>query len=593
MADGTVTIRVTDNAQQSAKNFRALDKQLDNTEKSADDLSDSAKFLRGSLAAVGGVIATIGFTRLSSSLVKAASDAEETANKFNVVFRSIRQDADQAAEALADGFGLAGSEAQKLLSNTGDLLAGFGFTQDQALELSTTLNSLAVDLASFTNIEGGATRASAALTSALLGEREAIKSLGIAINEADIEQLAEDKGIVGELTRQQKAILTLELAVKQSGNAIGDFARSQESYANQARIFDAALTNLSETIGEKLLPFATEAIGVLTDLTNAWNGFFQSLDARELDGVNTEILETIETIKDLKSEIASGDVGFFDGIFGQSAEERLAFFEGRLEELASKRDELLGLGQDEQGTSNTGRTRDSNERDPVETVKRTEEATLESLSVIEQALQDVTENAGSDLASALTTPFQQGESAAQRFGSVVLNVLSQIAQKILTESLTGLFTSAVGNIGFGVQNAGVSASSGVSTADLQGAFANGGVFNGGKEVQAFANGGVVSSPTLFPMANGGTGLMGEAGAEAIMPLRRDASGRLGVEAAGGQSPTVNVFNQSGADIETVVRPDNEVDIFVKRVNGVLSSERGQNGFVAAQQRANLSGVQAG
>jgi tape measure domain-containing protein len=70
-------------------------------------------------------------------------------------------------------------------------------------------------------------------------------------------------------------------------------------------------------------------------------------------------------------------------------------------------------------------------------------------------------------------------------------------------------------------------------------FANGGVFaqNG---VVPFARGGIVSKPTLFPFANG-IGLMGEAGPEAIMPLKRGASGRLGVESSGnGTSIVVNV-----------------------------------------------------
>ena len=71
-------------------------------------------------------------------------------------------------------------------------------------------------------------------------------------------------------------------------------------------------------------------------------------------------------------------------------------------------------------------------------------------------------------------------------------------------------------------------------------FANGGVFSGGN-VQAFARGGIVNSPTLFPMANG-AGLMGEAGPEAIIPLRRGADGRLGVAANsnGGGSMHVSV-----------------------------------------------------
>jgi len=61
-------------------------------------------------------------------------------------------------------------------------------------------------------------------------------------------------------------------------------------------------------------------------------------------------------------------------------------------------------------------------------------------------------------------------------------------------------------------------------------FEKGGVINQGK-LQPFASGGIVASPTIFPMA-GGAGLMGEAGPEAIMPLKRTSSGDLGVKAEG-------------------------------------------------------------
>lgn len=64
-------------------------------------------------------------------------------------------------------------------------------------------------------------------------------------------------------------------------------------------------------------------------------------------------------------------------------------------------------------------------------------------------------------------------------------------------------------------------------------FAKGGVFSGG-EVTAFANGGVVGGPTFFPMG-GKMGLMGEAGPEAIMPLKRGPDGKLGVSMSGGGS----------------------------------------------------------
>jgi phage-related minor tail protein len=73
-------------------------------------------------------------------------------------------------------------------------------------------------------------------------------------------------------------------------------------------------------------------------------------------------------------------------------------------------------------------------------------------------------------------------------------------------------------------------------------FADGGAFSGGSQVKAFANGGIVGSPTYFPMSGGQTGLMGEAGPEAIMPLKRGANGKLGVEVQGGSGGvTVNNY----------------------------------------------------
>ena len=64
-------------------------------------------------------------------------------------------------------------------------------------------------------------------------------------------------------------------------------------------------------------------------------------------------------------------------------------------------------------------------------------------------------------------------------------------------------------------------------------FADGGAFSGGSQVQAYANGGVVNGPTTFGMSGGKTGLMGEAGPEAIMPLKRGSNGKLGVQMEGG------------------------------------------------------------
>ncbi|UXU76248.1 phage tail tape measure protein [Paracoccus sp. SMMA_5_TC] len=95
-------------------------------------------------------------------------------------------------------------------------------------------------------------------------------------------------------------------------------------------------------------------------------------------------------------------------------------------------------------------------------------------------------------------------------------------------------------------------------------FANGGAFAQGR-VMPFAKGGVVSQPTYFPM-RGATGLMGEAGPEAIMPLRRGADGRLGVAAAGSGTRPVNVtFNISTPDVAGFQRSQSQMAAQLSRL----------------------------
>ncbi|GGO25596.1 tail protein [Gemmobacter aquaticus] len=94
-------------------------------------------------------------------------------------------------------------------------------------------------------------------------------------------------------------------------------------------------------------------------------------------------------------------------------------------------------------------------------------------------------------------------------------------------------------------------------------FAQGGPFSAGRVVP-FAQGGVVSSPVSFPM-RGATGLMGEAGPEAIMPLARGADGRLGVQAAGAARPVTVVMNISTPDVQGFQRSQSQIAAQAGRV----------------------------
>ncbi|MBS7542001.1 phage tail tape measure protein [Ancylobacter oerskovii] len=127
---------------------------------------------------------------------------------------------------------------------------------------------------------------------------------------------------------------------------------------------------------------------------------------------------------------------------------------------------------------------------------------------------------GRSVGDALTGAVVKGKEAGDviralglRLSSLALDIALRPVEQGFASLVQGLFGGALG-------------------------FAKGGAFEGGRVVP-FASGGVVASPTYFPLAGGRTGLMGEAGAEAILPLRRGPDGRLGV-AAGGGGRAVNV-----------------------------------------------------
>jgi len=102
--------------------------------------------------------------------------------------------------------------------------------------------------------------------------------------------------------------------------------------------------------------------------------------------------------------------------------------------------------------------------------------------------------------------------------------------------------------------------------------ANGGVYDGGKKVNAYATGGVVNSPTYFPMQGNNVGLMGEAGPEAIMPLTRDGQGRLGVRNSGGgessKAGNITINNHSNANVSASKQSNGDTVITVKMLEEI-------------------------
>lgn len=232
---------------------------------------------------------TLPILAAAAASVKFAIDAEETRAKFETAFRGVGDEADRVAKELQDGYGISIRASEKLLSGTGDLLKGFGATAQEALGLSSDVQKLATDLASYNNLQGGAERASNILTKAMLGEREALTSLGIKISEAAVKARLLEKGqenLTDRALLLARAQATLELATAQSGDALGDFARTQDSAANQIKILQATIEDLAVKLGQDLMPVFKGFLKGVQGLIK-WN--------KELDSGTRFLIDSIGT----------------------------------------------------------------------------------------------------------------------------------------------------------------------------------------------------------------------------------------------------------------------------------------------------------
>lgn len=166
-------------------------------------------------------------------------------------------------------------------------------------------------------------------------------------------------------------------------------------------------------------------------------------------------------------------------------------------------------------------------------------ARLEALNKEKEVLQQMEEQhkqIGDILESSMTSAFMSmidgTKSVKDAFRDMARDIIKQLYEIIVVKRMVNAITGALG-------------------------FANGGAFSAGRQIQAYANGGVVGGPTYFPMAGGKTGLMGEAGPEAIMPLKRGRGGKLGVsvEGASGSVNVVNNINVTGGSDPAAIRAE--------------------------------------
>ena len=246
-----------------------------------------------------------------------AVDAEEAASAFATAFGAAEDDMASFVNEFANMAGFTKGELKQLLAVTGSVVQGIGATEEESAQLAKTMTRLAGDVASFTNAEGGAQAVLLALQSAINGEREALKTYGLAINEAEVTQRAlndTNKTAAGDLTRLEKAQATVTLAYEKAGKMIGDLENTQGSSANVLRQLGAAWREAMTDVGTALSPILED---VLPALKNA------------LPGIADEIVEIAEAFAELTPELVAlfnAGAGKGDGLSG--------IFEKQLKDVA-------------------------------------------------------------------------------------------------------------------------------------------------------------------------------------------------------------------------------------------------------------------
>ena len=180
----------------------------------------------------------------------------------------------------------------------------------------------------------------------------------------------------------------------------------------------------------------------------------------------------------------------------------------------------------------------------------------DSIKTVQESMADVVVKGIKGMEDALVNFVTTGKLNFRNLANSIIADMARIAiQQTITKPFTNFLTGLFGN-------------------------ANGNAFVDG-QVQKYAYGGIVNKPTLFPMANG-IGLMGEAGAEAILPLRRGSNGKLGVESSGGGSTIINVsVDASGSTVEGNTGQANEFgNVLAAAIQAELINQKRAGGLLS-------------
>ena len=239
------------------------------------------------LGAVGITLSVAGIKSAIDGCVEVASSIEEMQNKFDVVFGDMLDEVDKWAQEYSDAIGRNKNDIKIYLADQQNLLVGFGMTRQAGAEMAEQMTSLALDLASFGNMDE--TASVNAMTKAVMGESEAAKTLGAVLNDSTRAQAMATLGLKGtydKLDQLTKMQVNYQAILQQSSDAIGDCQRSLDSYESTKKRYIAKLKEIKTIVGQFFLPTYQKILSIgakgltmirdwlqkLTDLTDKLGG---------------------------------------------------------------------------------------------------------------------------------------------------------------------------------------------------------------------------------------------------------------------------------------------------------------------------------
>ena len=261
------------------------------------------------------VLSTV--TENMKKAISMGSDLQENTSKFNVVFKGVNAEAKAMSKTLVDSYGMSRLEATKTLAAFQDFLVPMGIARKEALDLSGSFTKLAVDIGSFNNAPTA--QVLAAIKSGLAGQSEPLRQFGIDISETTLKQMALAQGIelVGnKLDRQSRAQLIYQKITQDSTDALGDFGRTADQFANLGKILESRIENIYTSLGAFFIPALEEVRRKQVEVTSSIDDFLNKTENMEI--INNIIAKTtarFQVLGDIVENFTSKVFENFKNIF--------------------------------------------------------------------------------------------------------------------------------------------------------------------------------------------------------------------------------------------------------------------------------------